>query len=306
MEKRGLGRGLAALISDTMSEDAQAQVQEIALDQISANPYQPRTLFEPEKLEELVSSIREHGVLQPILVRQIGHERYQLVAGERRFRATQSAGLKTIPALIKECTDREQLEIAIVENVQREDIGPMEAARAYRRMADEFGMTQESIAQRVGKGRTAITNTLGLLDLPEAVQDSIERGQITEGHARALKTIRDTAALLRAWDVIVKRGLSVRESEKLSREFRTPPLSSKSPQSDTSAATAPSQSSASDFLTSQDPNERYLLEELQQILKTKVSIRRGAGSGGKLEIEFYTLEDLERIVETLIARTSSQ
>src|ERR1041385_5746847 len=222
MEKRGLGRGLAALISDTMSEDTQAQVLEIPIDQIVANPFQPRTLFDPIKQEELVASIREHGVLQPILVRRVGHERYQLVAGERRYRATHVAGLPTIPALVKDCTEREQLEIAVVENVQREDIGPLEAARAYRRMSDEFGMTQETIAQRVGKSRTSITNTLGLLDLPEAVQESIERGEITEGHARALKTIRDTPSLLRAWQVVLKRGLSVRETEKLARELRVP------------------------------------------------------------------------------------
>ena len=296
MEKRGLGRGLAALISDTMSDDTQVQVQEIPLTQIVANPYQPRSLFDPIKQEELVASIREHGILQPILLRRVGHERYQLVAGERRFRATQAAGLASIPALVKDCTEREQLEMAVVENVQREDIGAMEAARAYRRMADEFGMTQETIAQRVGKSRTSITNTLGLLDLPEEVQDSIERGEISEGHARALKTIRDAPALLRIWQEVLKHGLSVRDAEKRAREVRLPaPPPSRDPQ--------PSVSRAGTAL-SHDPNESYLLDQLQQALQTKVALKRNAGGGGRLEIEFYSEEDLERIVEALAGHAS--
>src|ERR1051325_6862145 len=154
MEKRGLGRGLAALISDTMTEAGESQGRELPIQQIAANPHQPRTLFDPLKMEELVASVREHGILQPVLVRRIGHERYQLVAGERRYRAAQQAGLAVIPALVRECTEREQLEMAVVENVQREDIGPLEAARAYRRLIDEFQMTQETVSQRVGKSRS--------------------------------------------------------------------------------------------------------------------------------------------------------
>ncbi|HLK55543.1 MAG TPA: ParB/RepB/Spo0J family partition protein [Chthonomonadaceae bacterium] len=299
MEKRGLGRGLAALISDTLSEDTQPHVQEIPLDQIVANPFQPRTLFDPLKQEELVASIRQHGVLQPVLLRRVGHERYQLVAGERRFRATQASGLATIPALIKECTDSEQLEIAIVENVQREDIGAMEAARAYKRMSEEFGMTQETIAQRVGKSRTAITNSLGLLDLPETVQESIERGEISEGHARALKTIRDPFALLRTWELVVKKGLSVRETEKLSREVRSP---ASAPAAAPTGNTTPSPSvrqSASMDTALQDPNAAYYLNQLQSVLQTKVTLRHGTGGSGRIEIEFYSPEDLERIVELM-------
>ena len=307
MEKRGLGRGLSALISDTMSDDSQSQVQEVPLDQIVANPYQPRTLFEPEKLEELVASIREHGILQPILLRRIGHERYQIVAGERRFRASAVAGLATIPALLKDCTEKEQLEIAIVENVQREDIGAMEAARAYRRMADEFGMTQEAIALRVGKTRTAITNTLGLLDLPESVQDSVERGEITEGHARALKTIHDPAGQLRIWQLVIKRGLSVREAEKLARETRSPTnLPSAAPPTTSHPTILPSRTSASGDMASSDPNEMFLIDQLQQALQTKVSLRRSPSGSGKIEIEFYSSEDLERLVDVLVPLSSSR
>src|SRR5580700_7693656 len=199
MEKRGLGRGLAALMSETLTEsDGEGHVRQIALDQIAANPMQPRTLFDPIKLEELAISIREHGVLQPVLVRRIGHDRYQLLAGERRFRAALTAGTSQIPALVRACTEKQQLEIAIVENLQREDIGAMEAARAYKRMSIEFDMTQEAIAARVGKSRAAVANTMGLLDLPEAVQDSLETGQISEGHARALKGLKIAGAILDA------------------------------------------------------------------------------------------------------------
>ena len=307
MEKRGLGRGLAALISDTLSaEEAQAQVRELPLVQIVANPYQPRTLFDPLKQEELVSSIREHGILQPILVRQIGHERYQLVAGERRFRASQAAGLAFIPALIKECNEQEQLEIAIVENLQREDIGAIEAARAYRRMADEFGMTQEMIARRVGKSRTAVTNTIGLLDLPEELLESVERNEISEGHARALKAIRDPGDILRAWRTVVKRGLSVRDTEKLARDMRPrsadEAANTRQKESDATSGTASAARAMTDRrYGGSDPNEADLLNQLQETLRTKVALRRTPNGAGRIEIEFYSAEDLERIIDALIS-----
>src|ERR1700709_2774553 len=154
MGKRGLGKGLSALIAETTGGDQDGRVREVPVSQVTANPYQPRTLFDPIKMEELVSSIKEHGILQPILLREIGHERFQIVAGERRFRAAQSAGFHIVPAIIKKCSDRDLLEMAVVETVQRDDIGAMEAARAYRRMIDEFGMTQETVSVRVGKHRT--------------------------------------------------------------------------------------------------------------------------------------------------------
>src|SRR5262249_44076276 len=147
------------------------QVHEIPVTQVEANPYQPRVLFDPEKMADLVASVQEHGILQPVLVRRVGPDRYQLVAGERRFRAAQKAGLSSIPAVVKECTEREQLEMAVVENLQREDIGVLEAARAYRRLIDEFAMTQDTVSQRVGKSRSAVANTLRLLKLPEEVQE---------------------------------------------------------------------------------------------------------------------------------------
>ncbi len=297
MEKRGLGRGLASLISNTMADgEPEAQVRELQLSQIVANPLQPRTLFDPLKLEELSASIREHGVLQPVLVRRIGHDRYELLAGERRFRAATQAGLTAIPALVKECSSTQQLEIAIVENLQREDIGPMEAARAYQRMADEFGMTQDAIAKRIGKSRTAVTNTMGLLDLPVEVQDSLEVGEITEGHARALKGLRDAAVIRQAWEAVLKKGLSVRDTEKLAREIRGGiPSVEKGKSAPVHEAPANEWSAPGG-----DPNENYLVGQLQEFLKTRVTLKRSTGDAGKLEIEFYSSEDLERIFEVLL------
>ncbi len=297
MEKRGLGRGLAALMSDSLLEaEGEGHIREIPLNQIAANPLQPRTLFDPIKLEELANSIREHGVLQPVLVRRIGHDRYQLLAGERRFRAAQISGILYLPALVKACTEKQQLEIAIVENLQREDIGALEAARAYRRMSREFDMTQEAIAARVGKSRAAVTNTMGLLELPDEVQDSLETGEITEGHARALKGIKHAAAILDAWRTVVKKGLSVRDTEKLARDARN----TKSPVDETNPPRSGSAKGENPSYHGADPNESHLMNQLQEILKTKVVLKRTGGESGRIEIEFYSDEDLVRIADILV------
>ncbi|HZO91165.1 MAG TPA: ParB/RepB/Spo0J family partition protein [Chthonomonadaceae bacterium] len=306
MGKRGLGRGLAALIPETEAPaDGGAQVREIPVGQVEANPYQPRTLFDPLKMEELVASVKEHGILQPVLVRRIGHERYQLVAGERRFRAAQAAGLATVPALVRGASERELLEMAVVENVQREDIGPMEAARAYRRLIDEFGMTQETIAQRVGKSRSGVANVLRLLKLPEAIQESIEREEITEGHARALMMIEDEPSMLNAWKTVVKRQLSVRDTERLAKELRERAANA-APVAETARTplaeggkreSAPVPASA---VVGADANEAAIVEDLQRALGTKVALRHSAGGRGRIEIEFYSPQELERLVELLL------
>jgi ParB family chromosome partitioning protein len=305
MEKRGLGRGLSALISDSMDEQQGAQVRDIPLAQIVANPYQTRTLFDPLKQEELVASIKEHGILQPVLVRRVGHERYQLVAGERRFRAAQAAGLLSLPALVREVEDRQQLEIAIVENLQREDIGVMEAARAYRRMIDEFQMTQETVAQRLAKSRSSIANTLRLLNLPEEVQDCIERGEISEGHGRALMMAEESATILKALQNVLKRNLSVRDTEKLAREMRASATSAvsrgSSPADPVNDSVLPGAARGSERPHVSDPNEAALLDELQQMVQTKVALRRMPNGSGRIEIEFYSGEDLARILETVLS-----
>jgi len=301
MEKRGLGRGLAALIAETSGEDRASRVQDVSVLQIVPNPYQPRTLFDPLKMEELIASIKEHGVLQPVLLREVGHERYQLVAGERRFRAAQAAGLTTVPAIVKDCNDRELLEMAVVENVQREDIGAMEAARAYRRLLDEFGLTQEMVAQRVGKSRSSVANLVRLLDLPESVQDSLERGEITEGHAKALLSLRDGDAIERAWQRVVWNTLSVRDTERLTHDLRDGSGSSNLPNvSGSSSGTGPTADPRTGRLL--DPNESSLVEQLRSILGTKVALRRNPNGSGRLEIEFYAAADLERIMDALLPR----
>lgn len=313
MEKKGLGRGLAALISVPQEEEAPGvSVQQIPLNQISPNPYQPRTVFDPEKLHELADSIQAHGVLQPVLVRRVGHEQYQLIAGERRFRAAQIAKLTTIPALVRELDRQATLEVAIIENVQRADIGPLEAARAYRQLIDEFGMTQESIAKRVGKSRSAIANVLGLLDLPEPLQRSLEDGLVSEGHARAIKVARDEPTMLRILKTVLEDKLSVRETEQLVRgakepqeETVTPSLVTFSASAATDAppvkiVTTPVSNGASrPALSLSDPNESHAVDLMRDALQTKVSIRHTSGGAGRIEIEFYSRHELERLVDLL-------
>jgi ParB family chromosome partitioning protein len=272
----------------------------VAIEHIESNPYQPRTIFDPEKMADLVASVREHGVLQPVLVRRMAPDRYQLVAGERRYRAAEKAGLSSIPAVVKDCTDREQLEMAVVENLQREDIGVIEAARAYRRLIDEFEMTQDTVAQRVGKSRSAVSNVLRLLRLPDEVQDSVEQGEISEGHARALMMAEFTQAILHTWHETRKKHLSVRDTEKLAKRSRESmagggpePATGVSRQSNDVA----SKKAAND--RQPDPNEADVVERIQAVLGTKVTIRHTSGDTGRIEIEFYSAEELERLADLL-------
>ncbi len=296
MEKRGLGRGLSALIPDPPELDT-TSIQEIPVSQIAQNPYQPRTLFDPLKMEDLIASVKEHGILQPILVKKIGIERFELVAGERRYRAAQAAGLSRIPALVRHVTPQMQLEIAIVENLQREDIGALESARAYRRLMDEFSMTQERVAQRVGKSRSAVANTLRLLNLPEVVQHSLERNEISEGHARALMTITQADELVRAWERVVKLKMSVRDTERLSRQNKEVQIAL-----DSSLALSGTGESVvrTETRAPRDPNVAAVSEQLQQYLGTKVTLRQFGSGSGRIEIDFYSEEELERIVEILM------
>jgi ParB family chromosome partitioning protein len=298
---------LAALIPEAGGDDRGGRVREIAIGQITANPYQPRTLFDPVALSDLENSIREHGVLQPILVREVGHERFQIVAGERRYRAARNVGLERVPAIVKEAGEREMLEMALVENVQREDIGALEAARAYERMSEEFGMTQDGIARRVGKSRSAVANTMRLLSLPQPVQESLERGEISEGHGRALLMAERPEAILQAWKSVVRRGLSVRDAERLAREARAgePVVDGRQAGVGTgSGEKQPTPAERSSGVTGVDPNEARLVDDLQERLQTKVTIRRAAAGSGRIEIEFYATDDLERLADLLLASGS--
>lgn len=286
MEKRGLGKGLSALISGTLADEDASSVQEVHINRIRPNPYQPRREFDPEKMAELVQSIRKHGVLQPVLLRRVAVDSYELIAGERRVRAAREAGLRTVPSLVKECTDAQMLEVALIENVQREDINPVEAASAYQRLITEFGLTQEEIAARVGKARSTIANTLRLLTLPPEILESVRTGEISEAHARALLQAPPDSRL-KAWEAVKTRRMTSHETEKLTRRLRD----------DRSAKAAVRTRNRTP--TRKDPDHAAIEEALQQALGTKVTLKESGGIG-RIEIEFYSPEELEGIVERIL------
>jgi len=276
-QQGGLGRGIAALIPQRPANVAAPS--EIPLARIRPNPYQPRRGTAETAIEELAASIREHGVLQPILVTEV-LDGYQLVAGERRFRAAQLAGLERIPAVVRQLADRAQLEVALVENIQRADLNPMEEAHAYRQLIDEFGLSQEAIAQRVGRARTTVANTLRLLDLDPAVQVAVTDGHISEGHARAIGGL-EPRAQVHLLGTIVSRELSVRQTEELARRLREPGTQGSRRQPRLA-----------------DPDLERVEEDLRRSLGTKVSLAR-TRRGGRIVIEYYSDEELGRIYERL-------
>ena len=282
--RSGLGRGLAALLPDAAGA-APGSTLQVPVDQVRPNPYQPRREFEESALADLVNSVKQHGVVQPVTLRPApdGHG-YQLIAGERRLRAARLAGLPTIPAVIRPCNERELIEIALIENLQREDINAIEAAIAYRRCLDEFSFTQEELAERLGKSRTAVANTLRLLKLPEALQSAIAEGRLSEGHGRALLSLADSAAQAAVAERIIAEQLSVREAEALCRE---PGSSSRK-----GAAAAKAERAA-------DPDVAVFENLMQRALGTKVEIRVGRNGAGTVVVHFYNQEDLERVAEAL-------
>lgn len=217
MSKNRLGRGLDALIADNnqFEENSRdSKLREIFIDQIEANPYQPRQDFDQEALEELANSVKEKGIIQPIIVRQVKPQLYQLVAGERRWRASQLIGLKKVPALIKEYSDQQMMETALIENLMREDLNALEEAQAYQKMIDQFKLTQEEVAKKVGKSRSSIANIVRLLNLPPKIQIYVSRETLSMGHARALLAIKEPQLQIKAADHVIKNNLSVRETEK--------------------------------------------------------------------------------------------
>lgn len=271
----GLGRGLAALIPQ---REESASSVELPIAAISRNPYQPRQAVEAAALEELAASISEHGVLQPILVTQTSTG-YRLIAGERRLRAAEMAGLDRVPALVRTANDSEQLAWALIENLQRSDLNAMEEARAFRRLVDEFGLTHEEVGGRVGRARSTVANTMRLLDLSPKVQYTLEAGEITEGHARALGGLESQGAQEAAMASVIDRGLSVRQTEEMVRRGHDP-------------ARARSKRRAA------SPDVERLEQGLREALATKVTLST-ARRGGKITIEYYNEEDLERLYERL-------
>jgi ParB family transcriptional regulator, chromosome partitioning protein len=277
----GLGRGLSALIPQR--DEASRPTQDLAVSEIAPNPYQPRREFDQATLEELAASIVEHGVLQPILVNEtLGG--YVLVAGERRWRAAQMAGLERIPAVVRSVAEREQLTLALVENLQRSDLSPLDEAHAFRRMVLEFGLTQEEVAARVGRSRPAVANTLRLLELSEPVQQAIAQGAISEGHGRAIGGLSDETAQVQVLRLITARGLSVRQTEELVRRLREQPNGEH-------GATVHS-------AAQRDPEVERITNGLRTALGTKVSLAPGR-RGGRITIEYYNDDDLARLYERL-------
>jgi len=278
-----LGRGLASLIPQ---RPAQASpIVDVPLSRIASSPLQPRKRFDDAGLEELAASIREHGVLQPVLVTET-LDGYQLIAGERRVRAARLAGLERIPVVVRQLADRDQLQVALVENVQRADLDPIEEAVAYRHLLDDFGMTQEGIAERVGKARATVANTLRLLDLHPDVQAAIADGRLSEGHGRALGGL-GVDGQAHVLGTVLAQGLSVRQTEELVRRLREP----RAPRDAVVERRALS------------PDMERVEEDLRQRLGTKVSLTRSR-KGGRIVIEYYSDEELGRLYERLIGGTA--
>ncbi|QLG89330.1 ParB/RepB/Spo0J family partition protein [Chitinibacter bivalviorum] len=269
---KGLGRGLDALMGDPAASDA---LKTLPVDVLQPGKYQPRTLMNEEALEELANSIRAQGLMQPILVREIGLEQYEIIAGERRWRAAQLAGLTEIPALVREIADEAALAMALIENIQRENLNPLEEAIGIQRLVDEFGLTQEAAAHALGKSRSAIANLLRLLNLEAAVRDMLMAGQLDMGHARALLPLNEVQQLEAARHVVLK-GLSVREVEALVKKMQAEPKEKPH--------------------VEQDPELVVRQENLSARLGTKVQIQAGKKGQGKITIEYLNAEQLEALL----------
>lgn len=290
MTRRALGRGLSALISDSPATPSE-QLLELEIDLIEPNSLQPRTNFNEEQLDNLAQSIRSNGIIQPLLVRPISDGRYQLIAGERRWRAAQRAKLKRVPVVVRDVPEDKILELALIENIQRQELNPIEEAQAYKRLIETLGLTQEMVAQRVGRDRTFITNHLRLLRLPDDIQQLLEQEKISVGHARALLGIDDREIQRKIAQSIVKQSLSVREVERTIRRI----INGEAPSDPTPARES-----------RDDANVKAAETKLRRRFSSQVRIVHSqTGEGGKIEIEFYSENDLQRIYQLLIKAEES-
>ncbi len=289
--RRGLGRGLDALIPTNMDAVAKEEilpkkaspeyregVVELDIDRVMSNKSQPRKFFDEQKIRELAESIREHGIIQPIIVRKNG-ENWQIIAGERRWRASRVAGLKKIPAIIKDFSDRELMEVSLIENIQREDLNPIEEAEAYEKLIEEYSFTQEDLGKSVGKDRSTITNALRLLKASEVVKEKLIVGEITPGHARAILALQDRSLEPEVLELIINGHLSVRETERLVKKLNTQPKDKPEVLNEQEAAAIAD-----------------LQDRMIRLLNTKVSLTANKGKG-KVVIEFYSNEELDRLLE---------
>jgi ParB family chromosome partitioning protein len=290
-ERRGLGKGLGALIPSVPTVPgatggaAEGGPLQVGLDEIVPNPHQPRQGMDARQLEELAASIREHGLIQPLVVAPLpaeaaGQARYQLIAGERRWQAARLAGLERVPVVVKNVSPRELLELALVENIQRADLNALEEALAYQQLIQEFGLTQEEVATRVGRNRATVANTLRLLRLPDEIKEALREGRISEGHARAILGLDDTADQLAVLRAVEKRALSVRQTEELVRRL--------------ASATEPAPPA-----DPPSPHHKALEDAFRSALGTKVSLSKGQ-KGGRLVVYFYSDEELQSIYERIV------
>ncbi len=285
MARQPLGRGLSALLGDApAAAKAEISLNEVDIDLIDPNPEQPRTRFVESALDELAASIKSNGIVQPIVVRRSG-DRFQIVAGERRWRAAQKAGLRRVPVTLKEISDEKLLEVALIENIQRQELNVVEEARAYRKLLDNIGFTQEELSERVGKDRSMISTALRLLKLPEPVLEMVENEKLTPGHARTLLVSNDSARQIEVAKAIVDFNLTVREAERMIKK------------KDATTVTAEDKA----VTQAKDPNVRQAETKLMRVLGTNVKITPSRKDGeGKIEIEYYSSTDLDRLYERLI------
>jgi len=294
MAKQALGKGLGALFSTpsggaaatrapALSQPAPGDVvRRVALDQVVASPLQPRKMFAAEVLSELVDSIREHGIIQPLIVREVDGK-MELIAGERRLRAAKEAGLSEVPLIVREASDRDVLEMALIENLQREGLSPIEEAEAYHRLSKDFNMRQEDIAQRVGKNRATVANAIRLLELPDSVKDMVANAKLSTGHAKVILTLKKTSDQEAAADEIIRKGLTVRAAEKLAQQITKP--AAKVPE--------PSQREGEVMLAIRTVEQR-----LTRHFSTNVSITHGEKKG-RIEIDYYGVDDLNRMLSLM-------
>lgn len=283
LKKRPLGRGLQALMPDALRLDTPAE-RRVPLSEIRPNPRQPRRFFDEQKIAELADSVRDQGILQPLVVRKVAGG-YELILGERRFRAAQRAEMEHVPVIIKEASDAESLEMALVENIQREELTPIEEALAYRQLMEEFDLTQEQVARRVGRSRPTVTNLLRVLNLPDEIRDAVDAGSLTAGHARALLALDAPAEQLRVGRRVMQRGLSVRETEALVARAGV------AAETDTPGRGVEKTARLDLFL-------KTLQDDLIRALRTKVSLVPRQ-RGGRIQIDYYSNEELEGLVKRL-------
>lgn len=272
--RRALGRGLDALIPPA----PQTGLQEVGIERIEPNPDQPRQRFDEAALQELAGSIREHGLVQPLVVSRVGDDRYRLIVGERRWRAARLAGLERVPVVVKDASDRQTLELALVENVQRADLNPLEEAAAYQRLLTDFGLTQQQVAQHVGRSRVAVANTLRLLALPETLKRAVVEERITEGHARAILSLPDQQAQLAVLERVEREGLTVRQTEELVRRL----IESRQPRT----------------VRERSADLEALEDELRRSLGTKVTLQQSK-RGGRIVIEYFSDDEFQDLYDRL-------